>query len=144
MPLLSTQMWIAFSAFPPIVVMGQMSDLEEPEREMVEMMAAERHSSTPGRAPCFDLQETCHFSRVTAAARKLKKPSCSRQDEQNMLRLGAFVSPRSCRFEDPSSNPDRENWRPIVVSIQPTKLAVHGDMFLSQSRSILDSNNVPV
>ena len=67
--------------------MGVTRDLDEPEREMVDIKVAARHSGTAGRTPEADLQDTCHFKSVTAAVLKLKKPSWVRHDEQKMLRL---------------------------------------------------------
>jgi hypothetical protein len=79
--LLRTQMWIA-SCMSPLAWLawivsgiGVIRDLEEPDRAMVEMRVAARHSGTLGTARDEDLQEICHLSNVTAEARKLKKPS---------------------------------------------------------------------
>lgn len=47
-----------------------MSDFDEADREMVEMIVAARHSVMPGAEPDADLQDICHFRRVTAAVRK--------------------------------------------------------------------------
>ena len=70
---------------------GIIRDLEEPERDMVEMRVAARHSGMSGAAvPMEDSQETCHLSRVTAEVLKWKKPSCARQEEQKAFRLRFF------------------------------------------------------
>ena len=68
-------------------MMGVISDLEEPDREMVEMRVAARHSGMPGTAPEVDWEEICHLSRVTAEVRRLKKPSWDWQEEQNTFKL---------------------------------------------------------
>ena len=86
-----------------------MSDFDEPDRDMVEMRLAARHSGTPGRVPDTDLQETCHFRSITADVLKLKNPSCVLQEEQNTFRLRASVSVRSWVFGDPCSMVDGEN-----------------------------------
>lgn len=81
MLLLRTQLWIAFCApaSPSLSLMvsgiGVIRDLEDPERAMVEMRVAAKHSWMPGTASEMDLQAICHLSSVTAAVRKLKKPS---------------------------------------------------------------------
>lgn len=120
MLLLSTQMWIAVclplpeAALPftswMVSLIGVIRDLEDPDREMVEMRVAARHSGMLGAAPEAGVQETCHLSRVTAEVRKLKKPSCPRQEEQKTFRLrrGAAVSSegangRLCLSAEPQS-----------------------------------------
>ena len=96
MPLLSTQMWIAFSELAStwlswaVPLRGVITDFEDPDRDMVEISVAARHSGMPGAASEADLQDICHLSRVTAEVRKLKKPSCVRQEEQKTFRLGAW------------------------------------------------------
>lgn len=87
---------------------GVIKDLEEPDRDMVEIRVAARHSGRPGAALMEDLQVTCHLSRVTAAVLKLKKPSCSWQEEQNTFRLRVWavvgsVSGRLCLSVEPCS-----------------------------------------
>jgi len=66
---------------------GVINDLDEPERAMVEIIVAARHSGILGKTPEVDFKETCHLSKVTAAVRKLKNPRCSRQEEQNTFKL---------------------------------------------------------
>jgi hypothetical protein len=92
--LLSTQMWMAFSelfsgglscAAP---FRGVIRDLEDPDRDIVEIRVAARHSGMAGAADEADLQDTCHLSKVTADVRKLKNPRCARQEEQKTFRLG--------------------------------------------------------
>src|SRR5689334_19861888 len=81
MLLLRTQMWIAFctlacpSLSPMVSSIGIIRDLEDPDRAMVEMRVAAKHSWTPGTTPEMDLQAICHLSSVIAEVRKLKKPS---------------------------------------------------------------------
>lgn len=76
MVLFKTHMWMAWpSACREASLTGVMSDLEEPDRDIVAVRVAARHSGMPGAAPEADLHETCHLSRVTAAVRKWKKPS---------------------------------------------------------------------
>ena len=89
-----------------------MTDFAEPDRDIVEEMVAARHSDTLGRIPEADLQETCHLRSVTAAALKLKNPSCVWQEEQKMLRLWDCVSIMSSLVVDPRSNVETENYSP--------------------------------
>lgn len=49
-----------------------MSDFDEPDRAIVDVNVAARHPGIPGSAFDTDLQDTCHFSSVTAAVLKLK------------------------------------------------------------------------
>jgi hypothetical protein len=92
--LLSTQMWIAFPGLPSawlscaVPFRGVIRDLEDPDRDMVEMRVAARHSGMAGAAAEADLQDIRHLSRVTAEVRKLKNPRCARQEEQKTFRLG--------------------------------------------------------
>lgn len=98
MLLLSTQTWMADSPCPGLSLSpgaapstAVIKDFEEPDREIVEISVAARHSGMPGEAEEMELQETCHLSRVTAELRKLKKPSWVWQVEQKTFRLrGSF------------------------------------------------------
>lgn len=71
--------------------MGVISDLDEPERAMVEMSVVARHSGMVGTTPEVEGQETCHLRRVTAEVRKLKKPRWAWQGVQKTLRLWGWV-----------------------------------------------------
>lgn len=87
-----------------------MSDLDDPDRAMVEMRVAARHSGIPGTVPDFVSHDTCHLRRVTAAVLKLKKPSCVWQDEQKTLRLRDCVSIKSFLLDEPFSKSKQEYW----------------------------------
>lgn len=121
-------MWIAFSELGSAwfswaaPFRGVIRDLEDPDRDMVEMRVAARHSGMAGAAAEADLQEICHLSRVTAEVRKLKNPSCVRQEEQKTFRLRAAwlvvssTNRRLCLSTAPWSKVDRENYEPETVS----------------------------
>lgn len=92
MLLLSTQTWMAVWSWALLAawvfsLIGVIRDLEEPDRDMVEMRVAARHSGMPAAAARADLQVICHLNRVTAEVLELKKPSCPWQDEQKTLSL---------------------------------------------------------
>jgi len=67
--------------------MGNTKDLDDPDRAVVDMSVAARHSDIPGMMLETEPQDSCHFNSVTADVLKLKKPSWARHDEQKTLRL---------------------------------------------------------
>ena len=88
--------------------------MEDPERAIVAIKVAARHSEMPGIAPDIELQESFHFKSVTDEVLKLKKPNCASQAEQKTFRLLSWrpelsVLGRFCLLADPRSKVEREN-----------------------------------